>query len=66
MIHWTARSQGQLCIQGLGFSPNSDKPMSDVGSPGPITGTIGGGGGGASPNPESMIASSSSVKSKFQ
>ena len=38
--------------------------MSDVGSPGPITGTIGG--GGASPNPESMIASSSSVKSKFQ
>ena len=64
MIHWTASPQGQLCIQGLGFSPNSDKPMSDVGSPGPITGTIGG--GGASPNPESMIASSSSVKSKFQ
>ena len=38
--------------------------MSDVGSPGPITGTIGGA-GGASPNPEAMIASSSSVKSKF-
>lgn len=64
MIHWTANSQGQLCIQGLGFSPNSDKPMSDVGSPGPMAGTIGGT-GGASPNPEAMIASSSSVKSKF-
>lgn len=38
--------------------------MSDVGSPGPITGTIGGA-GGASPNPEAMIASSSTVKSKF-
>jgi len=36
--------------------------MSDVGSPGPMTGTIGG--GGASPNPESMIASSSSVKTE--
>ena len=62
MIHWTASPQGQRYIQGLGFSPNSDKPMSDVGSPGPITGTIGG--GGTSPNPEAMIASSSSVKSK--
>ena len=60
-----SQSSRSNCIQGLGFSPNSDKPMSDVGSPGPITGTIGGG-GGASPNPESMIASSSSVKSKFQ
>ena len=37
--------------------------MSDGGSPGPISGALG---GGTSPNPEAMIASSSSVKSKSE
>ena len=42
--------------------------MSDGGSPGPMSsGQMGGNnGGGTSPNPEAMIASSSSVKSKFK
>ena len=42
--------------------------MSDDGSPGPMSsGQMGGNnGGGTSPNPEAMIASSSSVKSKFK
>ena len=40
--------------------------MSDGGSPGPMSsGPMGGNNGGASPNPEAMIASSSSVKSKL-